>query len=154
MMTAALATMRDVAGVTGSFVFHSDGRLVGRDIHAMFDDGALVEAAERLARLRETFAAVGDELDTAVIRFQDYKLYVKVLDGAMLCILADQAVNMPALRMAANLVSRRIGAELAREDVAEAEDASTVEGRAVAAPARSPRVAPPGMRRFRGHTVE
>jgi hypothetical protein len=104
---------------------------------------------------------VGDELDMAIIRFQDHKLYLKVLTGGTLCILADETVNMPALRMAANLVGRRIGAELAREDVdgvaalstAQVEPA-TVPAEVATAPARSPRLAPPGMRRFRGHTLE
>jgi predicted regulator of Ras-like GTPase activity (Roadblock/LC7/MglB family) len=151
--------LRDVAGITGSFVFRADGRLLARDIHAMFDDVALVEAAERLARLRETFAAVGDDLDTAVIRFQDHKLYVKVLNGGLLCILADEGVNMPALRMAANVVSRRIGAEVAREDgpladAAASSSAKPAAGSGAPPPTRSPRAAPPGMRRFRGHTVE
>jgi hypothetical protein len=124
----------------------------------MFDDGALMEASERLARLRETFAAVGDELDAALIRFQDHKLYLKIFSGGMLCILATETVNMPALRMAANLVSRRIGPEVARAHAPAAEELltpSTATARAEPAPSpRSPRMAPPGMRRFRGHTVE
>jgi predicted regulator of Ras-like GTPase activity (Roadblock/LC7/MglB family) len=104
--------LKDVAGITGSFVFTSGGQLVAREIHAMFDDAALGDAAERLSRLSNTFASVGDELELAVIRFQDHKLYLKVLNGGMLCILADGVVNMAALRMAANLVGRRIATEL------------------------------------------
>jgi|GEM_PF-3251729 len=111
-VTTALATLKDVAGITGSFVFTSGGQLVAREIHAMFDDAALGDAAERLSRLSDTFASVGDELELAVIRFQDHKLYLKVLNGGMLCILADGVVNMAALRMAANLVGRRIATEL------------------------------------------
>lgn len=111
-VTTALATLKDVAGITGSFVFTSGGQLVAREIHAMFDDAALGDAAERLSRLSDTFASVGDELELAVIRYQDHKLYLKVLNGGMLCILADGVVNMAALRMAANLVGRRIAAEL------------------------------------------
>jgi len=158
-VTPALATLRDVAGISGSFVFRSDGRLLARDIHAVFDDGALGEASERLARLRETFAAVGDELELAVIRFQDHKLYLKVMPAGMLCIVADETVNMPALRMAANLVSRRIGADLARDDLVTAEESTPTAPLSptpddASAPRRPARLAPPGMRRFRGHTVE
>jgi predicted regulator of Ras-like GTPase activity (Roadblock/LC7/MglB family) len=96
-MSVALATLRDIAGINGSFVFGADGRLMAREIHAMFDDGALAGASERLARLRETFAAVGDELELAVMRFQDHKLFLKVLPSGVLCILAESSVNMPAL---------------------------------------------------------
>ncbi|MBC8131471.1 MAG: hypothetical protein H7X95_00710 [Deltaproteobacteria bacterium] len=106
----------------------------------MFDDLALGEAAERLTRLRDTFATVGDQLDLAVIRFQDHRLYLKVLDSGMLCMLADRAVNLAALRMAASLVGQRIAV-----DLQQAPSASSVEPEAslarvpVAAPlARSP----------------
>jgi predicted regulator of Ras-like GTPase activity (Roadblock/LC7/MglB family) len=160
-MTTALATLRDVAGINGSFVFGTDGRLVAREIHAMFDDAALSGASERLARLRETFAAVGDELDLAIIRFQDHKLFLKVLPSGVLCILAESSVNMPALRMAANVVGRRLAGVLAGAAALPAASPEVVVPAEVAPaeppPPAAPRargVALPGMRRFRGHTLE
>jgi predicted regulator of Ras-like GTPase activity (Roadblock/LC7/MglB family) len=149
-LLASLGTLKDVAGIMGSFVFTEDGRLVAREIPPMFDDTALVEASGRLTRLRETFAAVGDRLDVAVVRFRDHKLYLKTLGGGMLCIVAEGGVNMPALRMAANLVGRRIVPALER---AAQEPAPPPEPPPAATP-RPPAVAPPGMRRFRGRTVE
>jgi predicted regulator of Ras-like GTPase activity (Roadblock/LC7/MglB family) len=167
-LTAALATLRDVAGVNGSFVFRGDGQLLAREIHAMFDDEALAETSQRLARLRETFAAVGDDLDLVVIRFQDHKLYLKVLTDGVLCILADAGVNMPALRMAANVVGRRIAPDLARAAMVPAPSAvpfgsasptaGSASGAQAPAAASTPvvahRPAPAGMRRFRGRTLE
>jgi predicted regulator of Ras-like GTPase activity (Roadblock/LC7/MglB family) len=148
-LLTSLGTLKDVTGIMGSFVFTEDGRLVAREIPALFDDTALAEASGRLARLRDTFAAVGDRLDVAVVRFRDHKLYLKALGGGMLCIVAEGGVNMPALRMAANLVGRRIVPALER---------AAQEPVPVAPPpppaAKSPGVAPPGMRRFRGHAVE
>jgi predicted regulator of Ras-like GTPase activity (Roadblock/LC7/MglB family) len=150
-LTASLGTLKDVAGIMGSFVFTGDGRLVAREIPALFDDVALTEASGRLTRLRETFAAVGDAFDVAVLRYRDHKLYLKSLEAGMLCIVAEGTVNMPALRMAANLVSRRIGPALENPSALAA-----VPAPAVAAPAAppSPRQMPPGMRRFRGRPVE
>ena len=81
---ASLATLKDVAGITGSFVCTPDGRLVSREIPAVFDDGALVEAGSRLMRLRETFAAGGDELEVGVIRFRDHRIYMKAVGNGML----------------------------------------------------------------------
>jgi predicted regulator of Ras-like GTPase activity (Roadblock/LC7/MglB family) len=134
----------------GSFVFTDDGRLVAREIPAMFDDVALTEASGRLTRLRDTFAAVGDNVDVAVVRYRDHKLYLKVVGAGMLCIVADGPVNMPALRMAANLVSRRIA--LALEQAAALPPAPPVSAAPASAPA--PKQMPPGMRRFRGRPVE
>jgi predicted regulator of Ras-like GTPase activity (Roadblock/LC7/MglB family) len=147
-LVASLGTLKDVNGIMGSFVFTEDGRLVGREIPPLFDDTALAEASGRLTRLRETFAAVGDRLDVAVVRFRDHKLYLKVLGAGMLCIVAEGAVNMPALRMAANLVGRRIVPALER-----AAHEPTLPMQAPP-PERQPGLAPPGMRRFRGRPVE
>lgn len=148
-----LSTLRDVEGVTGSFVYARNGRVLARELPPLFDDGALMEAGGRLARLQDTFATVGDELATAVLRFRDYRLFLKVLSAGTLCIVANNEVNMPAMRMAANLVGRRIGAvlqssELAKEPAPEAPPAASP------TPKPGPPMAPPGMRRFRGRPVD
>ena len=147
---ASLATLKDVAGITGSFVCMPDGRLVAREIPELFDDGVLTEAGSRMIRFREAFAAGGDELEMGVIRFRDHRIYMKAVGSSLLLILAEGDVNMPALRMAANLVGRRIAPAVAR---AEAEPPPV---RAPAPPPRPTRAAeaPPGMRRFRGRAVE
>ena len=149
-LLTSLGTLKDVAGIMGSFVFTEDGRLVAREIPALFDDTALSEASGRLTRLRETFAAIGDRLDVAVVRFRDHKLYLKALGSGMLCIVAEGGVNMPALRMAANLVSRRIAPALEQA----ARDPAPPEAPALPPAPRSTGLAPPGMRRFRGRPVE
>ena len=152
-MRVSLATLKDVGGITGSFVCTPNGRLVAREIPALFEDGVLAEAGSRLVRMREAFAAGGDDLDVGVVRFRDHRIYLKVIGDSLLCIVAEGAVNMPALRMAANLVGRRIGGAVARMEV---EPAPAVEPRAPA-PAPAPRpaaAAPPGMRRFRGRAVD
>jgi len=154
-MRASLATLKDVAGITGSFVCTPNGRLAAREIPGLFDDGALIEAGSRLIRLREAFAAGGDQLDIGVVRFRDHRIYLKAVGDSLLCILAEGAVNMPALRMAANLVGRRIGAAVAQlENEPLPQTPAPVP---VSAHPPEPRVAaaaPPGMRRFRGRAVD
>lgn len=174
-IAAALATLKDVSGIAGSFVFTTTGKVFAREMHPMFDDEALDEAAERLTRLRDTFAAVGDHLELAVIRYHDHRLYLKVLDMGMLCILADGVVNMAALRMAASLVARRIDGAPHVQRVAVAPVSPRASGsfpdplalaetpgpdlrRPPSMPSHSSTpVAPPaaasGTRRFRGRTV-
>jgi hypothetical protein len=153
----SLATLRDVAGITGSFAFTRAGRLVARELPAIFDDLALSEASGRLTRLHETFLAAGDNLEVAVLRFHDHKLYLKVLPDGMLCIISDGVVNMPALRMAANLVGRRISPALQSAGQAPpAAAAPAAESRPTppAGVGLPPGFAPAGMRRFRGRPVE
>ena len=152
-MRVSLVTLKDIFGITGSFVFTNAGDLVARELPPMFDDTTLAEASSRLMRLHETFAAAGDQLDVAVLRFRDHKLYVKTLPAGALCILSDGAVNMPALRMAANLVGRRIGPAVAQAESAPPAVDPPVES-APPVRARRPAEAPPGMRRFRGRPVD
>src|SRR6185369_11553320 len=113
----------------------------------VFDDTALSEASGRLTRLQETFAAAGDQLEVAVLRYRDHKLYVKVFAEGMLCIVTDSAVNMAALRMAANLVGRRVAPALQTASAAPPPPERGPPARASAG------YAPPGMRRFRGRPV-
>lgn len=153
-MRATLVTLKDVYGITGSFIFSRSGHLVARELPPMFDDAALSEAGSRLTRLQETFASVGDKLEVAVLRFREHKVYVKTLPAGALCIISSGGVNMPALRMAANLVGRRIAPMLDQV----AEDPALVHAATPAPeppppPPRPPAEAPPGMRRFRGRTV-
>ena len=147
---ASLATLKDVAGIAGSFVCTQSGRLVAREIPALFEDAVLAEAGSRLLRITETFAAGGDELDVAVARYGDHRVYLKAIAGGLLCVVVAGPVNMPALRMAANLVGRRLVPALERVALEPPQPAAPP-------PAATPKpahVAPPGMRRFRGHPVE
>jgi predicted regulator of Ras-like GTPase activity (Roadblock/LC7/MglB family) len=153
---SSLATLKDVAGIAGSFVCSKEGRLVAREIPALFEDAVLSEAGSRLLRVGETFAAHGDDIEAAVVRFGEHRLYLKAISGGMLCIVVAGPVNMPALRMAANLVGRRIAPAVSQvqleapaEPPAAAPDHAAL---AAAAAARSQGI--PGMRRFRGRAVE
>lgn len=143
---ANLIALKDVYGVAGSFVFARGGYVVARELPPMFDDLTLTEAGARLALLQETFAAVGDRLDSAVLRFADHKIYVKPLSAGALCIITVGGVNMPVLRMAANLVARRIAPVL--EPIADDEPAP--------AETTSPDLAvpPPATRRFRDPSAD
>jgi predicted regulator of Ras-like GTPase activity (Roadblock/LC7/MglB family) len=163
---ATLVTLKDLVGIAGSFVCTQNGRLVAREIPALFEDAVLAEAGSRLVRVGETFAAGGDDLEAAVIRYGDHRLYLKVVTGGMLCIVIVGDVNMPALRMAANLVGRRIAPAVAKaqEETSAMPPtepnarATPVVPREVVKAARqatssAPPQAPPGMRRFRGREV-
>jgi predicted regulator of Ras-like GTPase activity (Roadblock/LC7/MglB family) len=156
-MHASLATLKDVAGIAGSFVCTQDGRLLSRDIASVFDDDVLAEAGSRLCRVKEAFAAGGDDLEAGVLRFGDHKIFLKSVGSSMLCILAEGGINMPALRMAANLVGRRIAADVTRGEsepppVRSSPSAHPPETGTTRRPTQP--LAPPGMRRFRGRAVE
>jgi predicted regulator of Ras-like GTPase activity (Roadblock/LC7/MglB family) len=108
-----LRMLRDVHGVYGSFVVAESGSLVDRDLPAAFDDALFADVGPRVARLFETFVSGGRDMETCVLRYADHKLYIRKMTWGIMGVLSSAAVNLPALRMVANLVVRRIDPEIA-----------------------------------------
>ena len=108
MIGTVLAALRDVDGVFGSFVVTKTGALAGRDLSVVFEDCVLAEAGPRLVRLQDTLCAAGQTLDSCVMRFADHKLYVRVLQNGLLCVLTSHQANASALKMAVTLTARRV----------------------------------------------
>jgi predicted regulator of Ras-like GTPase activity (Roadblock/LC7/MglB family) len=107
-----LRSLRDVQGVYGSFVVAGSGALVARDLPAVFDGDLFAEVGPRVTRLYETFLTGGEELDAAMLRFADHKLYLRKMSWGVIGVLSTVTVNLPALRMVANLVIRKIDPEV------------------------------------------
>lgn len=107
-ITRSLAALRDVAGIHGSFVLRPTGELLGKDLPAVFHDELFVEVGARLSRFVETMAADGDEVASAVLRFDEHRLYVTRFAHGLLCVIASNDINVAALRMAVTLTTRRI----------------------------------------------
>lgn len=108
----ALAALRDVAGVHGSFVLQLGGELVGKDLPAVFHDELFVEVGARLARFIETMATDGDDVSSAVLRFDEHRLYVTRFPHGLLAVITSNDINIAALRMALTLTTRRLEPEL------------------------------------------
>jgi hypothetical protein len=108
-----LRSLRDVQGVYGSFVLAGGGGLVAKDLPALYDGQLFAELGPRITRFYETFLGGGEELDACVLRYAEHKLYLRRMTWGLIGIVSAVAVNMPALRMVANLVIRRIDPEVA-----------------------------------------
>jgi predicted regulator of Ras-like GTPase activity (Roadblock/LC7/MglB family) len=103
-----LRNLRDVQGVYGSFVIAGTGALVAKDLPAVFDGNVFAEVGPRITRLWETLLSGGDDLDACVLRYLDHKVYLRRMTWGLIGVISGVTVNMPALRMVANLVIRRI----------------------------------------------
>lgn len=108
----ALVALRDIAGVHGSFVLRLTGELAGKDLPAVFDEQLFVEVGARLARFVETMASDGDEVSSAILRFDEHRLYVTRFPHGLLGVITGSNVNQAALRMALTLTTRRLEPEL------------------------------------------
>jgi predicted regulator of Ras-like GTPase activity (Roadblock/LC7/MglB family) len=111
-VSRALAALGDVAGVHGSFVLKLTGELVGKDLPAVFHDELFVEVGARLSRFIETLAADGDDVTSAVLRFEEHRLHIVRFPHGLLAVIASNEINMAALRMALTLTTRRLEPEL------------------------------------------
>jgi predicted regulator of Ras-like GTPase activity (Roadblock/LC7/MglB family) len=103
-----LSPLRDVPGVGGSFVISDMGRLLARDMPPVFGDDVLGEVGPRALRLRDTLAYAGEEMESAVLHYADYLLFLRPLNDGVLCALSAQGVNLPAVKMAMSLCARRL----------------------------------------------
>jgi hypothetical protein len=92
-LSSALTGLRDVDDVHGSFVVAATGQ---------------PDVGPRLVRLRETLDSSGPAMTQLVLRFAEHKLYVRAVGRVLLCVLTGARVNGPALRMATNLVAKRV----------------------------------------------
>jgi predicted regulator of Ras-like GTPase activity (Roadblock/LC7/MglB family) len=109
---AALAPLRDLPHVQGCFVVSEMGRLLARDLSALFSDDILAEVAPRALRLCETFAHGGEELRGCTLRFSDHLVLLRPMRDGVLCVLASAEVNLLALKMGVNLTVRRLNGAL------------------------------------------
>jgi predicted regulator of Ras-like GTPase activity (Roadblock/LC7/MglB family) len=108
----SLRTLRDVQGVYGSFVIAGTGALVASDLPSAFDGDLFEEVGPRVTRLYETFLSGAEDLDACMLRFAEHKIYLRKMTWGVIGILSAVGVNMPALRMVANLVIRKIDPEV------------------------------------------
>src|SRR5262245_26269117 len=107
-METALATLRDVQGVLGSFVIDAEGVVSVRDMPAMVDDLALSGAAKRMARLRAALESTGKRVEQCSLRFGSYLMLAKPAEAHTLCVLISGEANLMALQMGSTLVARRV----------------------------------------------
>ncbi len=108
MLSQALNGLRDVDEVQGSFLVGDEGRLLARDLPAVFHAELFADVGPRLVRLREMFDVGSRQPSTLTLRFAEHKLHVRSVGQLLLCVITGAKVNGPALRMAINLVARRV----------------------------------------------
>jgi hypothetical protein len=91
--------MRDLQGPGGS--------VLAQDFPSYFGSAAY-DIGSRALRLKEALEMAEGELGHCVLRYGSHKVALRPLKGGLLTIVSESAVNMPALRMAMNLVARRL----------------------------------------------
>ncbi len=169
IIRATLVALKDVQGVEGGFVLAGNGSLAAMEMPPLFDAEMFAELGPRIERLSESFASLGDDLESCMVRFSDHILFVKRFSkGGALCVLATHSVNLPALKMAMNLADRKLSNQVNGTGLvgggAYTGTTTTIPasgtGAAVAPPSPAPVAAPQAAparkipQYYRGHLVE
>lgn len=102
-----LESLKDLHGVVGSFIVSSTGNVVVQDLPSYFGSAAY-DVGPRALRLRDALASSKPDFEAVVLRYSGHKLSVRPIGDSLLSILATADVNLPALRMASNLVARKL----------------------------------------------
>ena len=103
-----LGGLSDVDGVIGSFVITDAGALLGSNLPAVFDEELFAEAGPRIVRLVEASAAISEGFRACVLRFAEHKLFVRQVEGAFLGVMLTATGSVPALKIATNLLAKRL----------------------------------------------
>ena len=104
---AALDSLRDVPGVHGSFVISDLGRLLASDFPTLLDEAGTAAVGLLVLRLTEVFPRADESLLLCTLRYGSQLLFLRAVQGGVLCVLAAATVSLPAARMAMNLVANR-----------------------------------------------
>jgi predicted regulator of Ras-like GTPase activity (Roadblock/LC7/MglB family) len=105
--TLALAGLRDIEGVFGSFLVGVDGQLLASDLPKVFESDMVQEVCGRLERLRAAFETLSDDLRSLEIRYREQRLYMRVSYDSLIGIL-NSGSNPTLLSMAATVVARKL----------------------------------------------
>lgn len=112
-----LQTLRDIEGVLGSFLVGERGELIGRDVPAACSSEVLFMLGTRLQQLCDAFvsANIGGAFECTTLYFPQHKVHVRALGNAFLIVVLSAEVNLPALKMAVNMVGRQLLAALSAQ---------------------------------------
>ncbi len=107
-MATILESLKDVAGVAGSFAMDEDGELVAVAMPSYVQAEDLATIAPRIQWLVEAASELKVQSEWCVLYFSDYHLQVAPFHGGKLVMLTAPDVNARALRMAAKILCRKL----------------------------------------------
>ena len=127
-----LASLRDVAGVEGSWLLGVNGQVHARDLSALYPDSILESLGTRFVQMTD---AAADHLpgctEDLFLRFDSRTLFLRRVGPLVLVVLTLPTTNPQSLRIGVHLVFRQLTAPPSAP-------APAPPGRVVAAPARLP----------------
>lgn len=107
-MQRALAGLRGVEGLLGSFVVDASGTLLATDVPLAIGHEALRDVGPRLLAAIDAIGLVCPDATWCALHFQAGRLSVWPFPSGTLIVLTEPRVNMRALKVAGKVVARRL----------------------------------------------
>jgi predicted regulator of Ras-like GTPase activity (Roadblock/LC7/MglB family) len=108
-MRAILDDLKDVPGVTGSFVCDAKGHVLAASVESPISPDMLEAVAKSLSRTADGVRTLqGKGAPDIEMVFEEGVLILKPLDPGCLCILCVPKVNLPILNLTANMAVRQL----------------------------------------------
>lgn len=137
-MNEILKDINAVIGVTGSFVCDDTGRVLAKEMPAVFDENMLAIVGRTMAQtLTGLKTAHRRKIGDMDLVYEQGRLIIKSLNEGCLCILCVCRINVPLLNLTANIAVKKL-----EQKLKEPRPASTAQP-APATPPASPPTPPP-----------
>lgn len=107
-----LKEINAVLGVVGSFVCLSDGTLSASALPDKFDAASAELAARIATQTLNALETSGQRVAEADLVYGQGRLLLKNLRGGVLVIVCARSINIPLLNLTANVVAKKLAAEL------------------------------------------
>jgi hypothetical protein len=111
-LSALLQTVNDVAAVEGSYLWTSEGKILGSSLSDAYTEDTLSMVGRRTKTVLAAHSGLLGGATELYIRFSVKTLYAKQLPGALLIAFCGPRASRSSIRIAANLVGDQISAHL------------------------------------------
>lgn len=111
-METLLKEINAVLGVVGSFVCSSEGGIAAQAVPESISPGELATAARLVSQTFHALETSGHRVNEADLVYRQGRLVVKNLRGGLLVILCARHINLPLLNLTANVVAKKLAAQI------------------------------------------
>ncbi len=108
-MKETLDDLKDLSGVTGACLFHTQNGVIGTNLPSIFTEAKLTEIAKLLAKLLGAGRISFDDLTDIALQYDESVILARGINDSMLIFLmCDPGVNQNLITMSLNLLQQEL----------------------------------------------
>jgi predicted regulator of Ras-like GTPase activity (Roadblock/LC7/MglB family) len=107
-MENIIGGLAELEGVRGTFLFGSNGQVVRRKAHPMYDQALLNEAARFTSKAIDSLQLHHSDWDAITIHYSEGKLILRNLGPITLALICDASINLSFANVAINVAVKKL----------------------------------------------